>query len=239
MHYFVTLGTNINTSLNNIYAALTVFFQSINIDERLAFFCRYHLLISILVFLPMLAYFVFFDKKATYRNFILPKNLVIMLVFFGIYCFMSDKTVSLSYIGLGTITINPIILLVVAKLYGAIPAAVFGVAEYFYMCVETQDDPLMISLFFIYAIGGMLHGWILYEQKSSFWRCLLARVVTVILCNIILIPLVRASFFSHSAPISVFIPQTITSNILQIPIQTIVSYVALQLIKILRRNFDF
>ncbi len=239
MKYLVAAGFGISDFLNYVYSSLTIFFQGIQLDKYLSFFCEYNLLVSVFVFLLFATYFVFFDKMKTYHNLTLPKNLSILLCLLFLYYFLSNKSVNLSALGLGTITINPFLLMVVAKLYGAIPTAVFGAAEYFIMCIKNSNDPLMFSLFFIYAVGGMIHGWILYEHKTSFWRCLLARVITAILCNIILIPFVRAGTYTHAEALSVFIPQTITSNILQVPIQSFVGYIALRLIKLLRKKFDF
>ncbi len=173
-------------------------------------------------------------------NYVDPKNLVIMLCLLGLYYFLADKSVNLSEVGLGTITINPFLLMVVAKLYGAIPTAVFGAAEYFiYATFVNHDDPLMFALFFIYAIGGLIHGYLLYNHKTAFWRCLVTRIITVILCNIFLISFVRAGTYTNIEVLSTFIPQTITSNILQVPVQAIVGYISLRLIKLLKANFEF
>ncbi len=239
MEYLAIIGEAINNFLNNIYSILTEYFQSINLDGIMAGFCKYHLVVSMVVFLLILTYFIFFDEDKTYLNLMIPKNIVILLVVFGLFYAVSDKSVNLSVIGLGTITVTPVLLMAVGKLYGAIPAAVFGAAEYFVISAKDQSAPLMTALFFIYAIGGLIHGWLLYKEHTAFWRCLVARVFTVILCNILLIPLVRASFYAHAEPLSVFIPQTITTNVLQIPIQATLGYFVLYIIKKLREQFDF
>lgn len=239
MKYLLMLGSSINEFLGSIYATLTEFFQTINLDSHLAVFCEYNILVCFIAFALILPYFIFFDKEQTAYNFANPKNIVIMLFLFGVYYLLENRPVNLSAIGLGTITINPFLLIIVAKLYGAIPAAAFGVAEYFLACITSPNDPLMFGLFFIYAIGGLIHGFFLYNHRTSFWRCLVSRIVTVVFCNIILLSFVRAGTYAQLELLSIFIPQTITSNILQIPIQAFVGYVFLRLIKILRKRFDF
>lgn len=239
MEYIMAFASTINSFLSYIYSSLTLFFKSINLDGILAPFCKYNLLISFLIFAALTVYFVFFDKKQSLRNFEDPKNLIITLCFLPIYVVLSNRNLNLSSFGLGTITVHPFLLIIIAKLYGPVFTGAFGAAEYLLFYVKNPNDPLMFSLFFIYAIGGFLHGWIIYDYKTSFWRCILARLVTVVLCNVILIPLVRAGTYTHAAPLSEFIPQTITTNILQIPIQAILGYLSLRLIKLLRRRFEF
>lgn len=239
MKYLMAVASSIEGFLSYTYSLLTAFFQSIGLDQKLSLFCKYHLIISFVVFIILITYFLFFDKKQSINNFEGPKNLAITLCFLPIYAFLSDKNLNLSALGLGTVSIHPFLLIIIAKLYGPIFTAAFAAAEYLIFYVMNPNDPLMFSLFFIYAVGGMLHGWVLYEHRTSFWRCLVARLITVTLCNVILIPLVRAGTYTHAAPLSVFIPQTITTNILQIPIQAFIGYISLRLIKLLRMRFEF
>ncbi len=239
MNYLMSVASVIKDLLNLLYSNLTQAFQSIHLDERLAFLCKYHLVICLLFFLAFSVYTVFFYKKQSFVNFENPVKLVITILLLFMYYFLADKSINLSSFGLGLITVHPFLLIIVAKLYGPWPAASFGAVEYLLSRIGSSDGPPMFAIFFIYAIGGMIHGLILYERKTAFWRCLLARLVTVVLCNVFLLALVRAGTYTHTDPLSVFIPQTITTNILQIPIQAILGYISLLLIKKLRQYFEF
>lgn len=239
MNYLLSFATSLKTALDTLYATLTVFLQNINLDEKLQFFCEYHLVVSFTVFALMLVYFIFYDKKQSYLNFTYPKNIIIFLLFFPIYYLTASKNINLEALGLGSVAIHSFILVVLGKLYGPIMTGAFGGAEYIISYIISPGSPLMISMFFIYAIGGFVQGWILYEYKTSFWRCFLARFLAVILCNVILISFVRAGIYTHLVPLSVFIPQTIVTNIIQLPIQSVIGYIALLILKKLRKKFDF
>lgn len=244
MNLLLSLAVGVRKFLDAVYNSSTAALQKMNIDSHLAIFCKYHLLICIIIFAAMLIYFIKYDKTQSYYNFIDPKNYCISIVLMGVYVFLSSRGINLKSFGLGTVLIQPIILIIIAKLYGPLFAGGFSTLGYIFsflwlMRGGGSATPFMIGLLFAYAIGGMIHGWILYEHKTSFWRCLVARLVGVFLCNIILIPLVRIGVYTHSEPLSVFIPKTLVTNMLQIPFQAVIGYLALRGIKILRGKFEF
>ncbi len=237
MEFFVRLFDPINDFLGSIYENLILYFQHIKLDDALAFFCKYHLLICSLIFFLMLVYFCTFDKSKSYLSFREPWNIIIVLVFIPIYMTLSEKNMNLSTVGLGTVPIHSFILLIIAYLYGPLMTAAFGGLEYILSYINNPNSPLMISLFFVYAIGGLIHGWILYEKKISLWRCALVRFLSILLCNVILICFVRAGVYGD--PISITIPSALTSGIIQLPIQTVIGYVALHITQYLVENLNF
>lgn len=239
MNIFYEIASYINIMLNGLYSSLTTFFQSIHLDDKLEFFCTNHLLVCSVLFSLMLVYFIFFDKTKSYMSFTNPVNIVVVLIFIPIYSFISTKNISLDFLGLDAVTIHSFILIIIAKLYGPLMAGAFGGLEYILSFISNPNTPLMFSMFFIYSIGGLIHGWVLYEKKTSFWRCFLARFLTVLLCNIFLISFARAGTYTHQEALSVFIPKTITSNIIQLPIQAVIGYISLLLLRELRKKFDF
>lgn len=244
MNLLLSAAVAVRKFLDAVYNSLTYILQKINIDSHLAIFCKYHLLICIIIFAALLVYFIKYDKKQSFVNFIDPKNFCIAIVLMAAYTFLSSRGINLKNFGLGTVLIQPVILIIIAKLYGPLFAGAFSTLGYilsylWLMRGGGSATPFMIGLLFVYAIGGMIHGWILYEHKTSFWRCLVARIAGVVLCNIILIPLVRIGVYTHSEPLSVFIPKTLATNMLQIPFQAIIGYAVLRGIKILRGKFEF
>ena len=226
-----------NEFLGVIYKGMIAFFQDIKLDDTLAFFCKYHLLICSLIFVIMLIYFCVYDKSKSYSSFKEPWNIIIVLAFIPVYMFFSERNLDFSIVGLGSIPIHSFILIVIAKLYGPLMTAAFGGLEYILSYIANPNSPLMISLFFVYAIGGMIHGWILYEKKTAFWRCLVARVLAVVLCNALLISFVRAGVYGD--PISTTIPATLTTNIIQVPIQTVIGYISLLILRFIRKKLEF
>lgn len=250
MNYLSAFATSANAFLNRLYSWLTIHLQSINIDGRLELLCRYNVLISIIVFAIMLAYLIIFDGKQNIfnkkkindfgiHNFENPINITVCVCLVPIYIFLSNKTVNLASFGLGTVSIHAIVLIIVAKLYGPLVAGAFGAVQCFASYIENPGDPLMLGLFFIYAVGGMIHGLILYGYPTSLWRCFVTRCIAVFVCNIVLIPLVRAGVYTYNSPLSVFIPQTITTNLVQIPVQSVAGYVALLGVKFLQKHIKF
>lgn len=239
MNFLIELALPLKNMLDSLYAVLTAYFQNINLDDKLAFFCTNHLLVSSIIFILLLVYFIFFDKSKSYLSFTEPVNIVVVLIFIPIYTFLADRNINLDQLGLGSISIHSFILIVLGKLYGPLMTAAFGALEYILSYIASPNNPLMFSMLFIYAIGGLLHGWILYEKKTSFWRCFLSRFITILLCNIFLISFVRAGIYTHLVPISVFIPQTITSNIIQLPIQAVIGYISLLMLREIRKKLEF
>lgn len=236
LNLLVSLFDPINSALGVMYESLVSFFQYIKLDDALSFFCKYHLLICALIFVLMLIYFCAFDKSRSYMSFTEPWNIIIVLCFIPVYMFFSERNMDLSLFKLGTVSIHSFILIIIAKLYGPIMTATFGGLEYILSYINNPNSPLMMSLFFVYAIGGLIHGWILYEKRTAFWRCLVARILAVFLCNVILIAFVRAGVYGD--PISMTIPAALATNIIQIPIQSLIGYIALLLLRFIRQKME-
>lgn len=239
MVFLLSFASYVSNFLNGIYEFLTETLQSIDIDNKLQFLCEYNILVSFIVFAAFFAYTLFIRKDKSYWNFRDPVNIIITIILLALYAFFADRSINLSAFGLGTVLVHPFTLIIIAKLYGPMVAAGFGAAEYIISFIQNPNDPLMFGLFFIYTLGGLIHGLILYERKTSYLRCLWARLAAVLVCNIILIPLVRAGVYTHEAPLSVFIPQTITTNIIQVPIQALLGYVSLIFVRWFRERFQY
>lgn len=237
MNFISNIRTSVEEFLNQFFAILTSFFQSINLDENLEFLCTYNLLVCSIIFIALLVYFIFFDKTKSYYEFAEPMNIVVLLICIPIYSTLSEKSVSLEFLGLGSIPIHSFILIVLAKYYGPLITAAFAGFEYILTYISTPDN-FMFSVLFIYSIGGLIHGWLLYEKKASFWRCLLARFLTILLCNIMLLSFVRAGEYSHNSMLSYFIPNSIVSGLIQLPLQAVLGYFALLAVKFVRVKLE-
>ncbi|MBE7012443.1 MAG: hypothetical protein E7415_07205 [Ruminococcaceae bacterium] len=237
MNLFDSIKTPVEQFINDALTSLSNFFQDINLDNTLSFFCKYHLLICALVFIGFVIYFVAFDKKRSYLEFTEHVNIAVFVVCIPLYSFLSDKSISLDFIGLISVPVHSFILIVLAKYYGPLFTGAFGGLEYLLTYLNSSGTPLMFSVFFVYAIGGFIHGLILYEQKTAFWRCLLARFGAILLCNVILLSFVQSG--TLKMPLNLFLSDAILSGLIQLPVQAVIGYVSLLLVKPIKERLEF
>jgi len=91
-----------------------------------------------------------------------------------------------------------------------------------------------LSAMLVAGISGMLYGWIIYAHRTTYTRCLWAKMLVNVVCNIVLVPLIITETVTTEMVDSITL--TIVSNICLAPLQALLIYIALRITKKIKRE---
>ena len=117
---------------------------------------------------------------------------------------------------------------VIGYLYGPAVGGICGLIldQVKFLVNPTGDYLLIWSIIEISA--GFLYGLVLYKKKPSFARCLVAKFLVSLLCNIILTPLLLTVLYGGGlAAFITRISARILKNIILLPIEASIMFVLL------------
>lgn len=126
-----------------------------------------------------------------------------------------------------------IVMPVISKFLGPVVAAIFGICQYGLQFLKMDGQAFSLSSMLIGSISGIFYAMFIYDKRTKYSRCFLAKLVVNILCNILLVPLAASE--SMTTELAEFITDRIIENIFLVPIQALVIYGALKIVKKLRR----
>ncbi len=119
-----------------------------------------------------------------------------------------------------------------AKAFGPLLAGAFGIIQYGASFAMHQGEAFSLSSVLVASLSGMIYGRFLYARPTTYLRCLWAKLVVNILCNVLLVPMVHTSVMTSE--LAEAITRSIVSNVLLVPIQALIIYAAIIIMKRVR-----
>lgn len=188
----------------------------------------------IVVFAVLLFYMVFVRRHSVMSKLREPSNYFAACALLIIYAFFTETPVKIG----PELSLNfgLIVMPLAAKLFGPIIAGAFGIIQYATSFVMHQGESFNLSAMLVAGISGMLYGWVIYARRTSYIRCLWAKLMVNVVCNILLVPMAQGT--GAIKEIANSITQSIVSNIIMAPIQALLIFVALIIMKKIRKDLS-
>lgn len=183
-------------------------------------------LISV-IFAVLLIYNAVRDRATVVELFKKPKNLAMCAMFIAINVIMGYFTVPVSAylrIGFGFIT-APAAAYMFGPIAGGTVALLSDVASY----LLKPTGGFLLTYTLCTAIGGMISGMFFYKKRITFSRVLVYKLVKIIFVNIILNSIALAP--TTGSGMAAILPARIIKNIILLPIQILLIYEVLKIIK--------
>lgn len=182
-----------------------------------------NLFLVVLLFVGLMFYMVFIRKHRIVDKLKKPQNYFAAGIILVIYIILSEAPLKL---GKGiTVNFGLVALPMAAKLFGPVISGFFGIIQYGASFVMHTGEAFSVSNLFIAGISGILYGWIIYSRRTSYLRCLWAKLVVTIVSNIVLTPMLYVDVMTKQ--MAEVISQNIITNILLTPVQALAIFVAL------------
>lgn len=179
------------------------------------------------VFLLMVFWCVAGKKSDLRQQLKNPRVLAVCAMMMALNIILGTFTIRFSAylrVGFGFVT-QP----VVAMLFGPMVCCVTGLIQDVVSYLLNPVGAFVPAYTLCVGISGIFHGLILYHKPVTFWRVLLAKLVVIVVGNILLnsialAPTVGSGFIG-------ILPSRILKNLLLLPIQTVVCYLILRLVQ--------
>lgn len=184
----------------------------------------------IAVFLGLLVHMIFVRKHTIRNKLTRPTNYFTALILLLLYALLTEAPISLG--PETSFNFGLVVMPLAAKLFGPILTCAFGMLQYGTSFVMHAEETFNVSAILVAGISGMIYGWIIYANPTSYLRCLKAKILVNVLCNIVLVPMVPGSLMT--AELAADITHKIVVNILLAPIQALAIFVALLIMRKLR-----
>lgn len=119
----------------------------------------------------------------------------------------------------------------IGVMYGPVIAALCGGVTDIIKYFLNPSGGFMVLFTLIEVTSGFLYGAMLYKRKITFWRCLGAKTVVSVICNLMLTPLVLHVMYGTSVWVLLF--ARLPKNLLLLLPESIAMYfVVSQVVKI-------
>ena len=126
---------------------------------------------------------------------------------------------------------------IVDYLFGPWIGAIFGGAMDIIKWFASGDGDFFIGFTITAMIGAIIYGFFIYNKPLKLWRVIAAQVCVKIVCNIILNTLWLNMLYGKA--IAVILPGRLVSNAVMLPVDTIIMYLMLQIVKkVIKPYFD-
>ncbi len=186
----------------------------------------------IAVFFALLFYMVYVRRHRIKRKLKKPSNYFAAIVLLIIYAILTEIPMK---IGPGLeLNFGLIVMPLAAKLFGPVLAAAFGIIQYVTSFLMHPGETFDLSAMLIAGISGMLYGWVIYAHRTRYIRCLKAKLMVNIVSNILLVPMVRGDVMTNQ--IADAISQTVVFNVVFAPIQALVIFAALIIMRKVKKE---
>ena len=179
------------------------------------------------MFLLLLVYSSIRYGKTTARLLKKPQTLAIAALMMALNIILGYYTLRLSTtlrIGFGFLT-QPI----VATLFGPLVSCMTGMIQDILCYLLNPEGGFLPTYTMCVGIAGMLYGMVLFRKPTTFSRVFFVKVLIIVVVNIFLNSIALAPT-SGSGFIGI-LPARIVKNILLLPIQSILSYLVLKLVR--------
>ncbi len=183
------------------------------------------------IFVLLLVYCIIRYGKTTKRYLEKSKTLVIAALMIALNLalrYFEPELTPTMRIGFGFIT-QPM----VATMFGPLVACMTGMIQDVLGCILKPTGGLLPAYTLCVGIAGMLYGMVLYGKPTTFWRVLWVEFLVIFLVNITLnsialAPLAGSGFVG-------ILPGRIIKNLLVLPIQCVITYWVLRVLRRIRR----
>jgi len=177
---------------------------------------------------------IFIRKHRVIEKLKKPQNYFAAGVILVIYVILTEAPLKISD-GI-VLNFGLVALPMASKLFGPVLSGVFGIIQYGTSFVMHSGEVFSPSSMLVAGISGILYGWIIYARRTSYLRCLGAKLVVNIVSNIILTPMLFADVMNLQT--AEIISQNIVTNIILSPIQAFAIFVALIIMGKIRKLFS-
>lgn len=119
-----------------------------------------------------------------------------------------------------SITLGPIVKMYTAMLFGPVAGAAFGCAkDLLQFLIDNRGDPFFPGYTFTETLGMFVYGLFFYRKPLCLGRVLLAKLVVVVLCNILLGTLWMSLLYGKA--FLFYLPPRIGKNLIQWPVDSL------------------
>lgn len=186
------------------------------------------------ILIGLLAYMIIIRKHTVVNKLTNPRNYFAAGALLLIYAFLAEAPLKMGPDM--SLNFGLVVMPMAAKLFGPVLAGAFGVLQYATSFVMHSGEAFNLSAMLVAAISGILYGWFIYMYKTSYLRCLWAKLTVNVLCNVILVPFVTGDVMSEQLVDS--ITQNIVNNIVLAPLQALAIFVALLILRKVRELIE-
>ncbi len=156
-----------------------------------------------------------------------PKTMVICAMMIALNVILGyigyDFTAYLR-VGFGFVTLP-----VTTMLFGPLVGCVTGILQDIVSFALKPTGGYLFTLTINVGISGMIYGAMLYKKEITFWRVLLTKLIIIVVVNILLNSIALAP--TVGSGLVGILPSRIIKNVLLLPIQSVVVYALLKMIK--------
>ena len=195
------------------------------------FACLSHMWISLavvaVVFAALAWYHVLHSGRSFRRQVRSPRVLATCALMMAVNIILGYFSIRLSAylrIGFGFVT-QPI----VAMLFGPLTACMTAILQDTVSMILNPTGAYLPAYTLAVGISGMLYGMVLYQKPITFWRVFCAKLLVILVGNILLNSIALAPT-AGSGFIGI-LPARILKNLLLLPVQSVVCYVLLKFIQ--------
>ena len=214
--------TGISRMLSDIEGFVTPVTQQLY--PVLRYLSRINIWVVSVVFAAMLGYLLFIRHHHIMKKLKRSVNYFSAGALLLIYVLVSETPIRVGPVV--NVNVGLIVMPLAAKLFGPVLAGGFGIIQYI--------TSFSISSMLVAGISGMIYGRIIYMRKTTYLRCLWAKVLVNVVCNIILVPMFNAEVLTNE--MMTVIVRNISMNILLAPVQALMIFVSLIIMKKIRKG---
>ncbi len=219
--------------INRMITDIVGFFEKLvfKIHPLLRVMSLANIYIVVAVFVGLLLYMIHVRKHTIMSKLKRSTNYFAAAVLLVIYAFLTEAPLRLG----PSLSLNfgLVVMPLAAKLFGPILSGIFGMIQYGTSFIMHSGESFDFASILVAGISGMLYGWIIYGRRTKYLRCLAAKLVVNIVCNIILVPLVAGEVMTTE--LAGVVARDMATNIFLAPVQALAIYIALLLMKKVRR----
>lgn len=186
-------------------------------------------------FTGMMAYLLFVRQHSVMNKLRRPTNYFAAMVLLGIYLFLSKAAMRLGINSVGqqmTLSLDFIVMPMAVKLLGPIVGCMFGMIQYGASFL-VRGELFHISYMLVAGISAMIYGVILYQHKTRYLRCFMAKIIVNLICNVLLVPFL--SDYEMTPVVASIISNTIVMQVLLAPVQAFAIYISLIVMRKIRK----
>lgn len=186
------------------------------------------------VFVALLFYLLFIRHHHVMNKLRRSANYIAAGILLLMYILVSETPMRIGPVA--SLNVGLVIMPLAAKLFGPVLAGAFGIIQYAASFVMHQGETFNISAMLVAGISGMLYGRIIYLRKTTYLRCLWAKLLVNVVCNIVLVPMFSAETLTDET--LAMVVRSISTNIVLAPAQALLIYVSLILMKKIRKGIQ-
>ncbi len=220
--------TGINRMIEDIESFVSPIVFSMNPLLRMISIVNIYIVSAILV--GLLIYMLFVRKHTVLNKLTNPRNYFAAGALLLVYAFLAEVPLRIG--PEMSLNFGLVVMPMAAKIFGPVLGGAFGILQYATSFVMHAGEAFNLSAMLVAAISGIIYGWFIYMRKTSYLRCLWAKLTVNIVCNVMLVPFVTGDVMSEQLVES--ITQNIVNNIILAPVQALAIFVALLILRKIR-----